>query len=121
MKTRILTLTMIALMMGLVMNSRADNTDTNRTTSPVIDKTFQASINLFPGNIVKFHVVKAEQDKVKLRIYDESGIVLYTYLLKKENTARIGFDVSTMKAGKYDYVIVRNKKEVIRKTIIKKD
>lgn len=110
---------MIALMMGIVVNVKADETDTNRRTSPVVEKTFQASINLFADNVVKFHVVKPAGEKVKLKVTGEDGTVLYTYILKKENAARIGFDVSTLKSGKYNYIIERNKEEVLRKTIVK--
>jgi len=119
MKTKILTIAMIALMMGIVVNTKADDTDTNRRTNPVIEKSFEASINLFSNDIVKFHVIKPAGEKVKLRVTDENGLVIYTYILKKENTARIGFDVSTLSPGKYNYIIERNKQEVLRKTIVK--
>jgi hypothetical protein len=111
---------MIALMMGTVVNTKADGSDTNRRTSPVIEKTFQASINLFADDVVKFHVVKPAGEKVKLRVTGENGTVLYTYILKKETAARIGFDVSTLAPGKYNYIIEKNKEEVMRKTIEKR-
>ena len=110
---------MIALMLGIAVNTKANEPDTNRRTGPAIEKTFQASINLFPDEIVKFHVVKPEGEKVKLRVQDENGLTIYTYSLKKENTARIGFDISNLSPGKYNYIIERNKKEVLQKTIVK--
>ena len=120
MKTKILAITLIALIMGLAFSSNAENADTNRT-EPTLQKDFQACINLYPDNIVKFHVVKPEQDKVKMLIYGEDDTLLYAYIMKKHNSARIGFDINSLEPGKYHCVIKRNKKEVLRKTIIKED
>ena len=119
MKTKILTITLIALMMGITLTSNAGNNDTIKGTNPANTTEFQACINLYPDNIVKFHVVKPEQDKVKLRVYDGDGTLLHTYSIKKNNTARIGFDISNLEAGKYKFVVVRNKEEILRKTIVK--
>lgn len=119
MKTKILTITLFALMMGISFASTAGNDDTIQSENLYINTEFQASINLFPNNIVKFHVVKPEQDKVKLRVYDANGTLLYSYSIKKHNIARIGFDIKTLEAGEYEFVIVRNKTEILRKTISK--
>ncbi len=119
MKTKILSIALIALMLGMVVSSNAADADTNRRKAPYIDASFQADINLFPDNVVKFLVVKPDEDKVKLRVYDDANTLLYTYTLKKQSSARIGFDISPLEAGKYHFVIERNKKEVLRKTITK--
>ncbi len=121
MKTKILAITMIALIMGMVINSNAENADTNNRTEPGLQTDFQACINLYADNIVKFQVVKPEQDKVKLLIYGEDNTLLYAYVMKKHNAARIGFDINSLEPGKYHCVIKRNKKEVLRKTITKED
>jgi hypothetical protein len=121
MKTKILAITLIALIMGLAFSSNAENADTNKRTETTLKTGFQACINLYPDNIVKFQVVKPEQDKVKLLIYGEDNTLLYAYVMKKHNTARIGFDINSLEPGKYHCVIKRNKKEVLRKTIIKED
>lgn len=119
MKTKILTITMIALMMGMTINGSAGPEDTLKMIEPTSE--FQASINLFPDNIVQFQIVKPLSEKVKLRVYDESGILIYTYSIRKHKTARIGFDTKLLKPGNYDYVIERNKEEVLRKTFTRKD
>lgn len=119
MKTKILALTLIALMTGITLNSKAGNEDTTRINSPANHAEFKACINLYPDNIIKFQVEKPEHDKVKMRVYDENGIKLFTYIMKKENVARIGFNVSMLKPGKYQYVIERNGEEYLRKTIEK--
>jgi len=121
MKTQILALAMTALMMGITFNSSAANEDTTRLANAAANKELNACINLCQDNIVKFLIENPGQDKLKLRIYDENGQVLYTYILKKENVARIGFDISGLDAGNYDCVIEKNKKEMMRKTIVKKD
>lgn len=120
MKTKILTITLLALMMGISLTSNAGNDDTIQAPNHHINAEFQASINLFPDNIVKFHVVKPEQEKVKLRVYDANGTILYSYCIKKHHIARIGFDINTLEAGNYEFVIVRNKAEILRKTISKR-
>ena len=121
MKTKILTLALLSLMMGITLSSNAGNDDSSTVVNPAINSEFQACINLYQDNIVRFQLVKPEQDKVKLRIYSEKGRIIYTYSLKKHNKARVGFDISFLEAGKYDYVIERNKEEVLRKTIIKEN
>jgi len=118
MKAKILTITMIALMMGMTINGSAGPDDSLKVVNPTSE--FQACINQYPDNIVQFHVVKPDNDKVKLRVYDEAGFVIYTYSIRKHNTARIGFDTKLLKPGTYLYVIERNKKEVLRKTFTKK-
>ena len=54
-----------------------------------------------------------------MRVYDDDGTLLHTYSIKKHNTARIGFDISNLEAGKYKFVVVRNREEILRKTIVK--
>ena len=119
MKTKILTITLIALMMGITLKSNAGSNDTVKGAYVSANSEFQACINLYPDNIVKFHVVKPDQDKVKLCVYDDAGFLLYSYSIRKHNKARIGFDISTLETGKYDFVILRNKQEILRKTINK--
>ncbi len=117
MKTKILSLSLLVIMMSFAMNSNAENSDTIKKTEAVSHNEFQASINLFPNNIVQFQIEKPANDKVTLSVYDDAGIKLYSYILKKDNVARIGFDMSMLEAGKYEYVIKRNKAEVLRKSI----
>jgi len=117
MKTKILSLSLLVIMMSFAMNSNAENSDTIKKTEAVSQNEFQASINLFPNNIVQFQIEKPANDKVTLSVYDDAGIKLYSYILKKDNVARIGFDMSMLEAGKYEYVIKRNKAEVLRKSI----
>ena len=121
MKTKVLSLAMIALMIGMVLNTYAGNEDTTKLKKPSSEMNFQATINFCTDSQVKFLVENPENDKVKLRIYDESGIKLYTYSFKKENFAQICFDISMLNAGTYECVVERNNEEVLRKTIEKKD
>lgn len=121
MKAKILTIALISLIMGLSLNSVAGNDDTIKANSVKNNSGFKASVNLYPDDLVKFCVEKPEQDKVKVRIYAEGNILLYTYLMKKHNSARVGFDLSTLEDGEYEFVIERNRKEVLRKTIEKQN
>jgi hypothetical protein len=121
MKTKILTIALISLMMGITLSSNAGITDTIKETNSINKTQFQACINLYPDNIVKFLIEKVDQDKVKLRIYNENGFLLYNYVIKKHNTARIGFDISILEAGNYDCVVEKNKEEILRKRIVKEN
>lgn len=121
MKAKILTVTMIALMLGISLRGNNLNEDTTRMITPSGQTEFQACINMYPDNILQFQVEKADNDKVKLRVYTERGTLIYTYNVKKHNCVRIGFDTSQLKPGMYHYVIEKNKKEVLRKSIEKKN
>lgn len=121
MKTKILTLTLIALMIGITINSQAGKDDTLKVKNPIKKTEFQACINLYPDNIVQFQVVKPDKDRVRLRVYDDEGTLVYTYHLKKHNSAKIGFDTRFLAAGKYEYVVERNNKEVLKKTFYKEN
>ena len=121
MKTKTLTLALIALMIGITLSTTAGNDDTTKLVNPAAENEFQACINMCSDNLVKFLVENPEKDKIKLRIYDDSGMKLYTYTFKKENVARICFDLSKLEAGTYECIVERNKEEVLRKTIEKSE
>mgnify|MGYP001816232977 CR=1 FL=1 len=108
-------------MLGISLSTVAADEDTTRLLTPAEQEGFQACINLFPDNIVQFQVEKQGNEKVRLRVYTEGGTLIYTYSIKKHKCARIGFDTSKLKPGKYQYVIEKGKEEVIRKTIEKKN
>lgn len=120
MKTKLLALALIALMTGISSNINAAAPDTVKLANPAEILAFQASINLFPDDIVQFSVVKPEDEKVKFRVYSESGTLIYTYSLKKHTSARIGFNTKDLMPGNYTYIVEKNKKEVLRKVIAKK-
>lgn len=121
MKAKVLTITLIALMLGISVSANNVKKDTTRMLTPSEQPEFQACINLFPDNILQFSVEKPDNEKVKLRVYTDGGTLIYTYIVKKQNCVRISFDTSQLKPGMYHYVIERNKKEVLRKSIEKKN
>ena len=121
MKTKILTITLVALIIGSSVQGNTPDKDTGSKSTATEQSNFQASINLLADNVVRFNIIKTDEDKVRLSVYSEGGIHLYSYILKKDNSARIGFDTRRLSPGKYQYVVVRNKKEVLRKTIEKKN
>ena len=122
MKTKVITITMIALMMGFALNTNAGNDkDTLAVAKPVLKTDCQACIQLLSNDIVQFNIEKVDQAKVKLRVYTEGGSLIYSYTVsKKQNAARIGFDTKNLEPGNYVYIVVKDKEEVARKTIAKK-
>lgn len=121
MKTKILTLTLIAFIIGSVVQGNTPDNDTSTKSTTTEQSKFQASINLLADDVVRFNVIKPDEDKVRLSVYTEGGIHIYSYILKKDNSARIGFDTQELSPGEYQYVVLRNKEEVLRKTFEKKN
>jgi transposase len=120
MKTKILALTLISFIVGLSVRGNTPIKETGGNSTSTEQSKFQASINLLADDVVRFNVIKPDKDKVRLSVYTKGGIHLYSYILKKDNSARIGFDTQELSPGEYQYVVVRNKEEVLRKTIEKK-
>jgi hypothetical protein len=122
MKTKTLVIAIFTLILGLTVtvNGNTPHKETGSKTTTVEQSEFQASINILADDIVRFNVIMPKEDKVRLSAYSERGILIYSYILRKRNYARIGFDISMLSPGKYEYVIERNKEEVLRKTIEKK-
>jgi hypothetical protein len=121
MKTKILAITLFALILGSAVKVNANDKDTGRILTPSAQTEFQASIQLLANDIVRFNVIKPDDEKVRLRVYSEGGILIYSYILRKNSSAKIGFDTRMLSPGKYQYVVERSKEEVLRKTIEKKN
>ena len=118
MKTKVLTLALIGLLLGLNVKAQGNETKkekaaTERTT------TFEASINKYRNDVVEFRIDKPDADVVWFLIKDEAGKTLYQRKVKRHNTVEMDFDISKVQAGKYEYIIERNGEEYLKKTIDK--
>lgn len=121
MKTKIIAILLFTLIIGTAVKGNTPDGATSRTLTTSEQSEIQASINLTSDDIVMFNVVKPDDEKVKLRVYTDGGTLIYSYILKKANSARIGFDTGRLSPGKYQYIVEYKKEDVLRKTIEKKN
>ncbi len=118
MKTKVLTLALIGLLVGL--NVKAQGSETKKGKNETEKATtFEACINKYRNDVVEFRVGKTDADVVWFLIKDEAGKTLYKRKVKKHNTIEMDFDVSKVPSGKYEYIIERNGEEYLKKTIDK--
>lgn len=82
MKTKILTITLITLMMGIALSSKAGNTDTIKGTNPANNTEFQACINLYSSNIVKFHVVKPDRSPFASYAWHTTSLLAFMFIIR---------------------------------------
>jgi len=118
MKTKILTLTVISLMLGFTMQAAKDGKDSAEVNNKQSQKTFQACINEYHDNIIEFRVDKATEDIVRIFIYNEQGERVYHRKLKRKNLVAIDCDVNNLPQGTYDFVVERNGVEYLKKSIM---
>lgn len=118
MKTRILTLALIGLLLGLNVTAQKNEP---KTEQPGCDTAadFRACINEYHNNIVEFRVVKSDDDVVWVMVRDEDGETVYQRRIKRHNTVELDIDLRYVPAGKYEYIIERNGEEYLKKTIEK--
>jgi hypothetical protein len=118
MRTKILTLAVIGLLLGLSVTAQKEETN-NVNVNCDTASDFRACINKHHNNIVEFRLVKSDDDIVWIMIKDEDGETLYQRRIKKHNTVELDFDLRNVPTGKYEYIIERNGDEYLKKTIEK--
>lgn len=57
--------------------------------------------------------------KMKVRVYKESGELLYTRVLRRKGNSRIGYDISQLPSGNYTFELYKNRELVCSKDIEK--
>ncbi|HNQ82271.1 MAG TPA: hypothetical protein PLW31_00915 [Bacteroidales bacterium] len=114
MKTAILTAAMMILMTAA--NARTIADTNYYQGSPV--KTFQASVIKTGPVMIRFSVLNPENDKVILKVYNEDQVKVYQKTVRKSNVTNIGCDMSNAEKGRYTFVVIRNGKEEVKKSII---
>lgn len=118
MKTKVLTLALIGLLLGLNVQAQGNEVKTGK--KEVAEATaFKACINKYRNDVVEFRIDKPDADVVWFLIKDEAGTTLYKRKVKKHNTVEMDFDISKVPSGKYQYIIERNGEEYLKKTIDK--
>jgi hypothetical protein len=89
------------------------------------------------SNITKFEQVQVSYDmkdmvtveysdaltqnpwKMKVRVYEESGKLLYSSVSRKKGNATVGYDISQFPAGNYTFELYKNRESVYSKDIVK--
>ena len=59
--------------------------------------------------------------KMKVRVYEESGKLLYSSVSRKKGNARVGYDISQFPAGNYTFELYKNRESVYSKVIVKQE
>jgi hypothetical protein len=57
--------------------------------------------------------------KMKVRVYEESGKLLYSSVSRKKGNATVGYDISQFPAGNYTFELYKNRESVYSKDIVK--
>ncbi len=119
MKSRIILLAAAILMTSLFSNLLAQNKNEgihNISTFQQVQLTYDEK------DMLTLEYLDALSDgpwKMKVRIYKESGELLYTRVLRKKGNSRIGFDISHFPSGNYNIELYKNRELVYSKAIEK--
>jgi hypothetical protein len=113
MKTTIVTAALMILMTAATMNAAPDST----TTAMPTEQAFKATVILQANDVIQFRVSKPAGEKVNLIIYGEKNNKVYQRTLRKEKSLALDCDMTYMNKGTYTCVVVRDGKEVMRKSI----
>lgn len=119
MKSRIFLITVTILMASLFSNLSAQNKKEDITN---ITKFQQVQISYDMKDMVTIEYLDALSDdswKMKVRIYKESGELLYTRILREKGNSRIGYDISHLPSGNYTFELYKNRELVCSKAIEK--
>jgi hypothetical protein len=113
MKTTILT---AALMIVMTVANARTIAETNLISgSP--EKTFQASVTKASPDMIRFNVQNPAQEKIVLKVYNDDNVKVYQKTVRKEKGINIGCDMSKAEKGTYTFIIKRNGKEEIKRSI----
>lgn len=119
MKTRIITT--VILVLALSFNVLADGKKESAlvSTSNVTVKDCQFCINEYRNNIIEFRMVKENDEKVTLKIYNEKGVRLYQKNFRRAAGFELDCDLSNLSDGAYTFVVEKDKEEILRKVFQK--
>jgi hypothetical protein len=119
MKSRTFLIAVTILMTSLFSNVSAQNEKKDKSN---ITKFNQAQISYDMKDLVTVEYIDAFAQgpwKMKVRVYEESGKLLDSYVSRKKGKARVGFDISQYPAGNYTFELYKNSESVYSKVIVK--
>lgn len=119
MKSRIILFAATILIASSFSNLSAQHKKENITN---ITKFQQVQLSYDMKDMVTLEYLDALSDgpwKMKVRIYKDSGELLYTRVLRKKGDSKIGFDISQFPSGNYTFELYKNRELVCSKDIEK--
>jgi hypothetical protein len=119
MKTRIITTTILVLALSLTVLADGKKESAPVTTSNVTVKDCQFCINEYRNNIIEFRMVKENDEKITLKIYNDKGVKLFHRNFRKANGFELDCDLSNLRNGNYTFVVEKDNQEILRKVFQK--
>lgn len=119
MKLRTISTAVTILMVSLFTNLSAQNDIEDKCN---IAKFQQVQISYDNMDLVTVEYLDALAEgpwQMKVRIYEESGKLLYTRILRKKGDSRIGYDISQLPTGNYSFELYKDRELVCSKAIVK--
>ena len=121
MKSRTFLIAVTILMTSLYSNVSAQNEKKDKSN---ITKFEQVQISYDMKDLVTveyFNALAQDPWKMKVRVYNESGKLLDSYVSRKKGNARVGYDISQFPTGNYTFELYKNRESVYSKVIVKKE
>jgi hypothetical protein len=121
MKTRIFLIAVTVLMLSAFSNLSAQKASSDVYN---ISKHQQVLISYDAKDMVTVEYLNALSDgpwKMKVRIYSDSGQLLYTRVLRKKGNARVGYDISELPTGNYTIELYNKRDLICSKAISKQE
>lgn len=115
MKTLILTTALVVLTAA----SFAQKVSVNGQELKTDDSKVKVAMYSNVSDEVTFIVKKQPEDKLNLKIRDESGFLVYVKRLGKPEIRKITFDIKSLPEGKYTFELVKGKEVVYTNSISK--
>jgi len=119
MKTRIITIAVLILALSVSVLADGKKEAALVSTTNVSVKECQFCINEYRDNIIEFRMVKANNEKITLKVYSDKGVKIYHRNFKKVNGLELDCDLSALRDGNYTFVIEKDKKEILKKVFTK--
>lgn len=121
MKTRIILIAVTVLMLSSFTNISAQNAIEDICH---LEKFQQVQISYDTKDMFTVEYLDALAEgpwKMKVRIYNETGKLLYTRILRKKGNSRVGYDISQLPEGNYTVELYKKNELVCSKDIVKQD
>ena len=119
MKLRVYLIAVTIAMTSMFSNVSAQNEKEDESN---ITKLQQIKISHDMKDLVTLEYVDAFAEglwKMKVRVYNESGELLYSHVLRKKGDAKFGYDISQFPAGNYTFKLFKNRESIYSKIIMK--
>jgi flagellar hook assembly protein FlgD len=115
MKTLILTTALVVLTAASFAQKVSENGQELKTDDSKVKVAMYSNVS----DEVTFIVKKQPEDKLNLKIRDESGFLVYVKRLGKPEIRKITFDIKSLPEGKYTFELVKGKEVVYTNSISK--